>query len=102
VQWLDLWVSVTAAVDFVAAGANCAYLVRWAGAASTAARRLGAGALALVNAAMALEAIAFIWLAAPASEGTPSQAAAVVLVRLALLAASGLVSVLLLRDAARR
>ena len=102
VQWLDLWVLVAASVDFVAAGWNCAYLVRFATAATTAARRLGAAALALVNAGLTLEALAFLWLAAPASDGPASQTAAVVLVRLALLASSLLFSVLLLRDAARR
>jgi len=102
VQWLDLWVLVAAGIDFVAAGSNCAYLLRWAVAATTPARRLGAAALALVNAGLALEAMAFLWLAAPASAGSASQTAAVVLVRIALLASSALFSVLLLRDAARR
>jgi hypothetical protein len=102
VQWLDLWVLVAAGIDFVAAGSNCCYLLRWAQAAMTPARRLGAAALALVNAGLALEAIAFLWLAAPVSAGSASQTAAVVLVRIALLASSALFSVLLLRDAARR
>jgi hypothetical protein len=102
VQWLDLWVLVAAGIDFVAAGSNCAYLLRWAAATTTRARRLGAGALALVNAGLALEAMAFLWLAAPASAGPASHTAAVVLVRIALLASSALFSVLLLRDAARR
>ena len=101
-QWLDLWVLVAAGIDFVAAGSNCAYLLRWAQAATSPARRLGAAALALVNAGLALEAMAFLWLAAPASAGSASQTAAVVLVRIALLASSALFSVLLLRDAARR
>ena len=101
-QWLDLWVFLAAGVDFVAAGWNCAYLLRWAKAASTPARRLGAAALALVNAGLALEALAFLWLAAPASDGPAPQTAAVVLVRSALLASSALIGVLLLRDAARR
>jgi len=102
VQWLDLWVLVAAGIDFVAAGSNCAYLLRWAAAATTPARRLGAAALALVNAGLALEAIAFLWLAAPASAGPAPQTAAVILVRIALLSASALFSLLLLRDAARR
>ena len=101
-QWLDLWVLVAAAIDFVAAGSNCVYLVRWIGAATTPGRRLGAAALALVNAGLALEAMAFLWLAAPASAGPASHTAAVVLVRIALLASSALFSVLLLRDADRR
>lgn len=101
-QWLNLWVLVAAGVDFIAAGSNCAYLVRFAEAASTPARRLGAAALALVNAGLALEALAFLWLAAPASDGPASHTAAVVLVRIALLASSALFSVLLLRDASRR
>ena len=63
-------------------------LVRWAQATTTPARRLGAAALALVNAGLALEAMAFLWLAAPASVGPASQTAAVVLVRAALLASS--------------
>jgi len=102
VQWLDLWVLLAAGIDFVAAGSNCAYLVRWAEAATTPAPRLGAAALALVNAGLALEALAFLWLAAPASDGPASHTAAVVLVRGALLASSVLISVLLLRDASRR
>jgi hypothetical protein len=93
---------MAAGIDFVAAGANCVYLLRWALAANTPARRLGAGALALVNSGLALEALAFLWLAEPASNGSTSQTAAVVLVRLALLASSLLIGVLLLRDAARR
>ena len=101
-QWLDLWVLLAAGVDFVAAGWNCACLLRWAPAASTPARRWGAAALALVNAGLALEALAFLLLAAPASDGPPSQTAAVALVRGALLASSALISVLLLRDASRR
>ena len=100
-QWLDLWVLVAAGVDFGAAGWNCLYLLGLARSAATQARRLGTGALALVNAGLALEALAFLWLAAPASDGPPSHTAAVVLVRAALLASSGLVCVLLLRDAAR-
>jgi hypothetical protein len=102
VQWLDLWVLVAAGIDFVAAGANCVYLLRWANVATTPARRLGAAALALVNAGLALEALAFLWLAEPASEGPASHTAAVVLVRCALLASSLLIGVLLLRDASRR
>jgi hypothetical protein len=102
VQWLDLWVLLAAAVDFVVAGWNCAYLLRWADAARTPARRLGAAALALVNAGLTLEALAFLWLAAPASDGPPSHTVAVVLVRGALLASSALMGVLLLRDASRR
>jgi hypothetical protein len=97
-----LWVLLAAGIDFVAAGANCAYLLRWAQAAATPARRLGAAALALVNAGLALEALAFLWLAAPASAGSTSQTVAVVLVRAALLASSVLIGVLLLRDASRR
>ena len=102
VRWLDLWVLVAAGIDFVAAGANCVYLLRWARAATTPARRLGAAALALVNAGLALEAMAFLWLAEPASAGSASQTAAVVLVRAALLASSVLIGVLLLRGASRR
>lgn len=102
VQWLDLWVLLAAAADFVVAGWSCAYLLRWAQAATTPARRLGATALALVTAALALEALAFIWLAEPASDGPPSQTVAIVLVRGALLASSLLMGILLLRDASRR
>lgn len=101
-QWLDTWVLLAAAVDFVVAGASCAYLLHWAGAATTRPRRLAAAALALVNAGLALEALAFVWLAAPASDGPASHTAAVVLVRIALLASSLLMGALLLRDAARR
>jgi hypothetical protein len=46
--------------------------------------------------------MAFLWLAEPASAGSASQVAAVVLVRAALLASSVLIGVLLLRDASRR
>ena len=102
VRWLDLWVLVAAGIDFVTAGANCVYMLRWAQAATTAARRLGAATLALVNAGLALEALDFLWLAAPASAGSTSQTAAVVLVRLALLLSSLLIGLLLLRDASRR
>lgn len=101
-QWLDLWVLMAAGIDFVAAGANCVYLLRWAQAAATPARRLGAAALSLVNAGLALEAMAFLWLAAPASDGSTWHTAAVVVVRLALMTSSLLIAVLLLRDASRR
>jgi hypothetical protein len=101
VRWLDLGVLLSAGLDFVAAVANCAYLLRWAVGAYGPARRLGAFALALVNAGLALEALAYLWLAVPASEGPPTQTVAVVLVRCALLASSALFSVLLLRDASR-
>ena len=88
--------------DLVAAGWNCSYLVQWAASAKTPGRRLGASALALVNSGLALEALLFLWLAEPASAGPAWRMAAVVLVRLALLASAGLVAALLLRDAARR
>jgi len=93
---------LAAGIDFVAAGSNCVCLVPWAEAATTRTRRLSAAALALVNAGLALEALAFLWLAAPASDGPAAHTAAVVLVRGALLASSALISVLLLPDASRR
>ena len=101
-QWLDLWVSLAAGGDFIVASWNCSYLLQWAAAAKTQGRRLGASALALVNTGLALEALLFLWLAEPASAGPAWRMAAVVLVRLALLASAALVAALLLRDAARR
>lgn len=96
-QWLETFVLIEASAGFVLASMNCRHLLGYARAARTAARRGGAAALALVSAALALEAIVFM--ASPAIEASPElRDASVVAVRSALLLASGVISVLLLRS----
>jgi hypothetical protein len=97
VQWLETFVVVEAGAGFVLAGMNCRRLVGYTRAARSAARRTGASALALVSAAFALEALTF--LASPAIEASPDlRDVSVIALRSAMLAASGAISVLLLRS----
>ncbi len=97
-QWLDLVILIEAGAGFVLASMNCRYLLAYARAARTVARRTGATALALVSAALALEALAFLgW---PALEASPElREAGLLAVRSALLVAAAVISVLLLRGA---
>jgi hypothetical protein len=101
VQWLETFVFVEASAGFVLASMNCRHLLGYARAARTAARRGGAAALALVSGALSLEALVF--LAWPVIETSPQlRDASVVAVRSALLLASAVVSVLLLRSGRTR
>jgi hypothetical protein len=102
VQWLDLCVSMAAGGDLALAAVSCVWLAGYARASDTAARRAGAGALALVNAGLALEAALFLAMAAPATDGSTARILAVVLVRGVLLGSSALMALLLLRSTVRR
>lgn len=85
---------------FVLASMNCRHLLGYARAATSAARRAGAGALGAVSAALALEALAYM--ASPAfAAGTEARELGVLAVRSTLLAASGVIAGLLLRGARR-
>jgi hypothetical protein len=96
VQWLESFVLAEAAGAFVLASLNCRRLLGYARAARSAARRAGAGALCLMSAALGLEALAFA--ASPGLEADArAREIAVLVVRSALLAASALLTALLLR-----
>lgn len=100
-QWLETLVLVEASGGFVLASMNCRQLVGYARAARSAARRAGAAALALVSAALSLEALLF--LASPAVEASPAlRDVSLVALRSALLASSAAVSALLLRGGRSR
>ncbi len=100
-QWVETLSVVEASGGFVLASMNCRQLVGYARAARSAGRRAGASALAMVSAAFALEALAF--LASPAIEASPQlRDVSVLAVRSALLMASAAVSVLLLRGGRSR
>lgn len=100
-QWLEVLLGLEAGTGFLLASWSCKHLLVHVRAARTAARRLGAAALALVCASLSLEALAF--LASPALEGAPAaREASAFLVRSALLLASGAISVLLLRNGRSR
>jgi hypothetical protein len=96
VQWLESFVLLEAMGGFVLASLNCRYLLAYARAAHSAARRTGAGALCLVCAALSLEALAY--LASPALDSSPqAREVTLLLVRSGLLLASAVLSALLLR-----
>jgi hypothetical protein len=100
VQWLESLVLVEAMGAFVLASMNCRSLLAYARAARSAARRAGAGALSAVSAALSLEALAFM--ASPALQSSPeARELGVLAVRSALLLASALISLLLLRSGRR-
>ena len=99
--WLESFVLLEAVCGFVLASMNCRRLLAYARCARTASRRAAAGALALVSAALALEALSFM--ASPALEASPqARELGVLLVRSALLLASGVITALLLRNGRRR
>ena len=96
-QWLDTFVLVEAASSFILASLNCFYFAGYTRRARSS-RRVGALALALIEAALALEALLFLSQAPP---GAPSvtRAVAVSLVRGALLVSAAVVSLLIWRNA---
>jgi hypothetical protein len=97
VQWLDTGVSIAAAADLAFALVNCGWLIVYACAARTAARRAGSAALALVNASMAMEAALFLSTAS-VMDGPAARTVAVVVLRGVLLGSSSLMALLLLRS----
>ena len=95
-RWLETLAVGEASAAFVLAAMNCGHLVSYARHSRSPGRRAGAGALALVCAAVALESMAF--LASPALQAAPLlRDASVLVVRSGLLLASAAVSALLLR-----
>jgi hypothetical protein len=100
-RWLENIVFLEAAAAFVLASMNCRSLLGYALAARTAARRVGAGALASISAALSLEAL--VYLAQPALEADPeARELSLLLVRTCLLLASTVIAALLLRSRRRR
>ncbi len=101
--WLESLVFWTVAGELLLASASAGQLTRLAIEASTRSRRVGAGALAAVNAALALEAA--LSLLAPRSDlpgEELARAAALVVVRGALFAATAFMSLLVWRHRASR
>ncbi|HLF72335.1 MAG TPA: hypothetical protein VI759_09315 [Dehalococcoidia bacterium] len=93
---MDALVSLEAAAGFVLAALCCLYLIQIALEASTAARKVGAMALAVVCGGLALEALLYLS-QAPAVGGSFTRSAAVLFVRSALLLSAGLIGALLWR-----
>jgi hypothetical protein len=101
VTWLDSVVYGEAGLTFMLSGLNSASIAGMAARASSPARRVGASALAFVCAGVAVESLAFLALAAPASEMTPVAAAALLCVRSLLLVSTLAMTLLVLRAVAR-
>jgi hypothetical protein len=95
VQWLETIAVVAAAGDLILASLNGVYFFRYARRARALARRVGASTLCLLNAGLAIEASVFL-VDASGLEGW-ARSWAVLFVRAALLLASALVALLILR-----
>jgi hypothetical protein len=93
--WLETLVLIEAAAAFWLASLNVLWLTKVARSARGPARRAGAMALACVCGGHAMEALAFLWLGDTTGRGWP--AVALVIVRTALTASMGLISLLLAR-----
>ena len=98
VQWLDSVFYGEAGLTFVLSGLNSASMTGLALRAVSRARRMAAFALASVCAGVALESLAFLALAAPASAMQPFAAGALLVVRSLLLASTAVVTVMVLRS----
>ena len=100
-QWLELLVSVEAVAGFLLASMNGIYFTSYARQARSASRRVGASALVMVSAAVALESLLFLS-QAPDSRVWQSvtRAVATVVVRSALLLSPALISLLVWRHGA--
>ncbi len=94
--WLDSVLYGEAGLTFVLSGLNSASMAGLAARAASRARQVGASALAFVCAGVAME-LAFLALAAPASEMHPAAVVALLLVRTLLLASTALLTALVLR-----
>jgi hypothetical protein len=96
VQWLETFVLTEACAGFVLASMNCRHLLGYARVARSAARRMGAAAMALVSAALALESLTYV--AQPAIEASPElRDVSLVALRSVLLLASAVIGALLWR-----
>jgi hypothetical protein len=100
VVWLETLLLIEAAVAFWLSALNLALLTRVVGATRQPARRTAAVVLAGVCAGQAVEALAFMWFGA-ATTASDGAAAAILVVRTALIASTGSISVLLLRASSR-
>ncbi len=100
-QWLDSVLYGEAGLTFVLSGLNSASMTGLAARAVSRGRRAGAAALAFVCAGVALEALAFLALAEPASTATPVAAGALLVVRTLLLASTAVMTALVLRSVSR-
>ena len=94
-MWLETVIVVEAAMAFSLSGVNVALLLRALAATRGAARRAAVVVLACVCGAQALEALLFLWQGEASGAGW--SAAAVLLVRTALLVSTALISLLLTR-----
>jgi hypothetical protein len=101
VTWLDSVVYGEAGLTFMLSGLNSASIAGMAAGARSRPRRVGASALAFVCAGVAVESLAFLALAAPASTMTPVAAAALLGVRSLLLASTVALTLLVLRAVER-
>jgi hypothetical protein len=93
--WLETVLAIEAAAAFWLSSLNVALLLRVVAATAGRARRMAALVLTCVCGGHAMEAVVFLALAEPGSEGWSG--AAVLLVRTALLASAALIALLLLR-----
>jgi hypothetical protein len=97
VQWLDLLVSWEAAGGFILASLNCLYFIRYARETHSPSRKVGAVALVVIQAGLALEALLFLS-QAPLAAQSWARTTAVIVVRSALFFSTALVSVLIWRS----
>jgi hypothetical protein len=93
--WLETVVLIESALAFWLASLNVLLLTKVAREARGRARRAGATVLACVCAGQAMEALLFLWLGDTAGQGWPG--VALLMVRTALMASMGLISLLLAR-----
>ena len=100
-QWLDSVLYGEAGLTFVLSGLNSASMTGLAARAVSRARRAAASALAFVCAGVAMEALAFLALAEPASAAAPLAAVALLVVRSLLLASTAAMTGLVLRSISR-
>ena len=101
VQWLDGVAFAEAALGLALAAGNAVYFTRYFRRTRLTARRVGAGALAVVNTGLAMEAGLYVAALQPSAlpEGELVSCAAVLLVRSVLLAAAAIMGLLILRQA---
>ena len=101
VTWLDSMVYGEAGLTFMLSGLNSASMAGMAAGTRSRARRVGASALAFVCAGVAVESLAFLALAAPASAMTPVAAGVLFGVRSLLLVSTVALTLLVLRGVER-
>jgi hypothetical protein len=103
VQWIDIGVVTPTAAQAVSAGANLVFFWRYARTTASAARRVASTSLALLSGALGLEAALFLGFSSRQLDGEPTlPILATLLVRWALVCATGLLSLLIWRSPLRR